>query len=51
MRALGVRPLLRHLAGEIDLATAIAAGKLETRQYVKRQETWMRRHMIAWKIV
>ena len=51
MRALGVRPLLRHLAGEIDLATAIDAGKLETRQYVKRQETWVRRYMIAWTTV
>ncbi len=49
MQALGVRPLLRHLAGEIDLASAIAAGKLETRQYVKRQATWMRRFMIAWE--
>ncbi len=50
MQALGVRPLLRHLAGEIDLADAVAAGKLETRQYVKRQATWMRRFMIAYKL-
>lgn len=49
MQALGVRPLLRHLAGGIDLASAVAAGKLETRQYVKRQATWMRRFMIAWE--
>jgi len=47
-RAHGLRPLLSHLHGEIDLASAIEAGKLETRQYVKRQEIWMRRNMIAW---
>jgi tRNA dimethylallyltransferase len=48
-RAHGLRPLLSHLRGEIDLAAAIEAGKLETRQYVKRQEIWIRRNMIAWK--
>lgn len=47
-RAHGLRPLLGHLRGEIDLAAAIEAGKLETRQYVKRQEIWIRRNMIAW---
>ena len=48
MNALGVRPLLRHLCGEIDLATAVAAGKLETRQYVKRQATWSRQFFMSW---
>ena len=48
-RAHGLRALQRYLRGEIDLEGAIAAGKLETRQYVKRQETWIKRHMIAWK--
>jgi tRNA dimethylallyltransferase len=48
-RAHGLRALQRYLSGKIDLADAIAAGKLETRQYVKRQETWIRRNMIAWK--
>ena len=48
-RAHGLRALQAYLRGEVDLETAIAAGKLETRQYVKRQETWLRRHMIAWK--
>ena len=50
-RAHGLRPLLGHLRGEIDLAAAIEAGKLETRQYVKRQEIWIRRNMIAWKSI
>ncbi|MFM9938099.1 MAG: tRNA (adenosine(37)-N6)-dimethylallyltransferase MiaA [Hyphomicrobiaceae bacterium] len=49
--ALGVRPLLAHLAGQMPLEAAVQAGKLETRQYVKRQQTWLKRHMIAWKSV
>jgi tRNA dimethylallyltransferase len=48
-RAHGLRPLLCYLRGEIDLATAVEAGKLETRQYVKRQEIWLRRNMMSWK--
>jgi tRNA dimethylallyltransferase len=47
-RAHGLRALQRYVRGEIELEDAIAAGKLETRQYVKRQATWIRRHMIAW---
>lgn len=42
MKALGVRPLLRHLAGEIDLETAMTTGQQETRRYAKRQLTWLR---------
>ena len=51
MAALGVRSLLRHLAGELTRADAVAAGQTETRQYAKRQLTWMRSNMIAWKAV
>ena len=50
-RAHGLRPLIAHLRGETDLQAAIEAGKLETRQYVKRQEIWLRRNMIAWKSI
>lgn len=42
MKALGVRPLLQHLAGEAELEAAIAAGQQETRRYAKRQLTWLR---------
>lgn len=49
--ALGVRPLAAALEGEISLDEAIARGKLQTRQYVKRQETWLKRYMIAWMTV
>lgn len=48
MRALGVRPLLAHLAGRQVLADAVAAAKSETRQYAKRQVTWLRGHMMSW---
>ncbi len=48
-RAHGLRPLIAHLKGQMDLQAAVEAGKLETRQYVKRQEIWLRRNMIAWK--
>ena len=47
--ALGVRPLLAHLTGGMALDAAIEHGKIETRQYAKRQLTWLRRNMIAWK--
>jgi tRNA dimethylallyltransferase len=51
MRALGVRPLLDHLAGGLSREAAVAAGKLETRQYIKRQQTWLKRHMMSWTSV
>ena len=35
MTALGVRPLLRHLAGELSRDAAVAAGQAETRQLRK----------------
>jgi tRNA dimethylallyltransferase len=51
MRAIGVRPLLRLVAGEINEDEARELAKAETRQYIKRQETWLKRHMITWKAV
>jgi len=48
MRALGVAPLAAHLAGQMTLAEAVEVAKAETRQYAKRQLTWLRRKMIAW---
>ena len=49
MRALGVAPLAAHLAGLTSLDDAVARAKAETRQYVKRQETWARRYMRDWR--
>ena len=51
MRALGVAPLAAHLAGAMTLEAAVAAAKADTRKYAKRQMTWLRRNMIAWKAI
>ena len=48
MRAIGVRPLLAVVRGDCSLEAAAEAAKVETRQYIKRQETWIKRHMITW---
>ncbi len=47
MKAVGVPELARHLAGETDLETAIAAAQQATRRYAKRQRTWFRHQMAA----
>ena len=49
MNALGVRPLLRHVRGELERKEAIGEAQTETRQYAKRQLTWARGNMIAWR--
>ncbi|SFV29323.1 tRNA (adenosine(37)-N6)-dimethylallyltransferase MiaA [Hyphomicrobium facile] len=51
MRAIGVRPLLRLARGEIGEDEARELAKAETRQYIKRQETWLKRNMISWEPV
>lgn len=48
MNALGVRPLLAALRGQRTLLAAVGDGKAETRRYVKRQETWLKRNMMSW---
>ena len=45
MRAIGVAPLARHLSGEIPLDEAIRIAQRETRNYAKRQLTWLRHQM------
>lgn len=49
MRALGLRPLIAHLRGEMPLDEAVAEGKAETRRYIKRQATWINGNMKSWK--
>jgi tRNA dimethylallyltransferase len=51
MRALGLRELLEHLAGNLSEADAIAAAKTATRNYIKRQLTWRRGQMQGWTAV
>ncbi|MDR3372638.1 MAG: tRNA (adenosine(37)-N6)-dimethylallyltransferase MiaA [Ancalomicrobiaceae bacterium] len=48
MRAIGVRPLIAAVRGEVRLEEAIARGQAESRQYAKRQLTWMRHQMADW---
>jgi tRNA dimethylallyltransferase len=48
MKAVGVRELAAHLAGEISLAEAIAQGQMQTRRYAKRQLTWLRNQTPDW---
>lgn len=49
MRALGVRPLIEMGQGALSRNDAAETAKAETRQYAKRQITWLRRNMSAWK--
>lgn len=49
LKALGARELMAHLRGEIAPDAAAAAAKQATRNYAKRQMTWFRNRMIAWR--
>lgn len=42
MRAIGVPELARHLDGELTLDAAVDLARIATRQYAKRQYTWLR---------
>ena len=48
MRALGVPHLMQHGRGELGLDAAVTAAKTATRHYIKRQQVWIKRHMMAW---
>lgn len=47
MKALGVPELSRFVKGEITLAEALDLAKLHTRQYAKRQRTWLKNKLVA----
>ena len=49
MKAIGVRPLAAYVRGELSLEQAVAASKLDTRRYAKRQMTWFRNQMADWR--
>jgi tRNA dimethylallyltransferase len=51
MRALGLAPLAAHLRGSLGLDEAAAIAKANTRKYAKRQLTWLKRNMIAWRAI
>ena len=48
-RAIGAPELIAHLRGEMGLSDAVAAAKTASRQYAKRQRTWFRSRMGAWR--
>jgi len=48
MKAVGVRELAAHLAGDLSLDDAIAGVKQSTRNYAKRQLTWFRNQQRDW---
>ena len=48
MKALGYREFAAYLSGEIDRDQALTAAQQRTRNYAKRQSTWMRGQMTDW---
>lgn len=44
-QALGFKPLRAHLRGDLSQQEAVDLARLETRQYAKRQYTWLRHQM------
>jgi tRNA A37 N6-isopentenylltransferase MiaA len=50
-RAIGAPELAAHLRGECSLPQAVAAAKTASRQYAKRQRTWFRSRMAAWRLL
>lgn len=48
-RAIGGPELIAHLQGTLSLDAAVAAARLASRQYAKRQRTWFRSNMGAWR--
>ncbi|MDB5985422.1 MAG: tRNA ((37)-N6)-dimethylallyltransferase MiaA [Nevskia sp.] len=49
MRAVGYRQLWRHLDGDYSLDEAIRLTVIATRQYAKRQMTWLRGEAEKWQ--
>lgn len=47
MKALGVPELIAYIRGRCPLEEAVAAAKLHTRQYAKRQRTWFKNKLKA----
>lgn len=50
-KAIGGPELIAHLRGEMTLDMAVEAATLASRQYAKRQRTWFRSNMKAWRQV
>ena len=50
-KAIGAKELIEHVQGKISLADASKRAKIATRQYAKRQRTWIRSKMKDWQVV
>lgn len=50
-KALGARQLIDYIQGETSLDAAIESSVIETRQFAKRQRTWIRNQMKDWNPV
>ena len=50
-KAIGAAELIGHVRGEISLDDARDAAVIATRQYAKRQRSWFRARMKAWRVL
>jgi tRNA dimethylallyltransferase len=50
-KAIGAADLIAHVRGEISLEDARQAAIIATRQYAKRQRSWFRARMKAWRVL
>ncbi|ETX30740.1 tRNA (adenosine(37)-N6)-dimethylallyltransferase MiaA [Roseivivax isoporae] len=48
-KAIGATELVAHVEGRLDRDTAIERAVIQTRQFAKRQRTWFRARMGAWR--
>ena len=48
MKAVGVRDFASYLAGQASLPDALVAAQQQTRNYAKRQVTWLRNQTPHW---
>lgn len=51
MKAIGVKPLADFLEGRLSELDAVALAQRQTRNYAKRQMTWIRNQMADWPVV
>jgi len=49
-KAIGVKPLADMLAGELTIVQAVELAKRQSRNYAKRQMTWIRNQMADWPV-
>ena len=47
-KAIGASELIAHLKGELSINQAIEKASIATRQYAKRQKTWIKTRMTDW---